>query len=86
MPRTIDEEEFEDDYESEDWHYEVEDSMATTLCKYCQEEIPEDTPRCPYCATYLSEEDHPVSHTPNWVKATAIILLLLTLVGFLYGF
>ncbi len=89
MPRVYDHEEPDDYYEGDaegdgDWHYDFDDSLPTILCPYCQEEIPEDTPKCPYCGDYISKEDHVEKPFPNWIKFTALILVLLMGFGYLF--
>jgi predicted amidophosphoribosyltransferase len=79
MPRTMDRD--DDNEPSEDWHYDYEDTLPTTLCPNCQEEIPEDVAQCPYCGDHPSEEEKPASTIPGWAKLTAIVLLLLMLLS-----
>jgi hypothetical protein len=51
------------------------DEEATVPCPSCRREIFEDSPRCPYCERYISEEDHAGQGKPLWIIATALICL-----------
>lgn len=44
-----------------------EDDLPSIDCPYCGWLIPEDTPRCPYCENYISEEDAPPRRIPWWI-------------------
>ena len=44
-------------------------------CPFCGREIFEDSPRCPFCETYLSDEDQGPRRHPVWVSVTAVICL-----------
>ncbi len=59
-----------DDFDGED------DETVTVPCPYCRQPIPEDTPRCPYCANYISAEDAPPSRKPWWIIIGALGVLL----------
>lgn len=48
---------------------------STLPCPSCRREILEDSPRCPYCGRYLTEEDHAGPGKPVWVIATALVCL-----------
>ena len=88
MPSVYDEDEHED-FEGDagqDWHYDLDDSLPTILCPYCQEEIPEDAPQCPYCGDYISAEDHREKPFPVWITITALVLVLLMGLGSLLAF
>ena len=75
MPRRVVEEEDywdgDDDWDSDEQSLEdIEESgeVVTEPCPYCKQPIPEDTPRCPYCQTYVSQEDAPPqSRKPWWI-------------------
>lgn len=55
------------------------DDEPTVPCPSCRREILEDSPRCPYCERYISEEDHATSSKPLWVIATALVCLAIAL-------
>lgn len=44
-----------------------DDEAEVVPCPYCKREIPEDTPRCPYCENYISGEDTPTARKPWWI-------------------
>lgn len=65
----------------EDWEPDAEDEPdeedgGTVPCPYCHREIHEDSPRCPHCGSYISEEDAPPSRKPTWIVVTAIICVV----------
>ncbi|MFM7035994.1 MAG: hypothetical protein ACKOYJ_12575 [Planctomycetia bacterium] len=51
------------------------DDEPIVPCPFCKQEILEDSPRCPYCERYISEEDHVGPKKPIWVIATALACL-----------
>ncbi len=75
----------EDDAEWDDgessWDEDREDDVDgddaddTIPCPHCRRQIHEDAQRCPYCETYLSEEDTVSSSKPWWVVLGAILCL-----------
>lgn len=60
-----------DDLDSEDGESDgfgsEEDDEPTIPCPHCGREIHEDSPRCPWCETYLSREDAPPTARPWWL-------------------
>lgn len=66
----------EDDEEDEDGEGE-----STITCPHCGGEVYEDSPRCPTCENYLSQEDSPATVTdkPWWVLLGAGLGLLVFL-------
>lgn len=60
---------------------DLSDEPAETPCPYCKRQIPEDTPRCPYCGCYVSEEDAP--RRRSWLWIIAVLLLVVLLMGYL---
>ncbi len=68
------------DYDEDDWEDDEDladdaDEDATVPCPYCGREILEDSPWCPACERYLSEEDHAGPGKPLWVIVTALVCL-----------
>jgi predicted nucleic acid-binding Zn ribbon protein len=52
------------------------DGIADTIaCPYCQEDIYEDSQRCPHCENYISGEVSKRTSHPSWVVITAWILV-----------
>lgn len=73
------------DEEDEDWAGDEADEEPTVPCPYCRREMLEDSPRCPHCERYISEEDHS-PRKPMWVIATALACLALALWLAVMGF
>ena len=44
-----------------------DDEETTIPCPYCRHPIYEDSPRCPNCGNYISEEDHVPARKPWWI-------------------
>lgn len=61
---------WDDDEEDGD---EEEDTMIP--CPHCRRPIYEDSPRCPYCGTYISEEDTAPAHKPWWIILGTLLVL-----------
>ncbi|MFM8734877.1 MAG: hypothetical protein ACKOC8_06755 [Pirellulales bacterium] len=53
------------------------DEESTVPCPFCGREMFEDSPRCPSCERYVSDEDHAASRKPTWVIVTAVICLVI---------
>jgi len=70
-----------DEDEEDDWDEgdpdDADDSgnEPTVDCPYCNEEMLEDSPYCPHCERYISEEDHAGQKKPLWVILTALVCL-----------
>jgi DNA-directed RNA polymerase subunit RPC12/RpoP len=76
MTRQIHEEdEFEEDWDDADFDSSTDEDDPAIPCPYCGWQIPEDTPRCPYCENYLSEEDAPPSRKPVWIVVGTLACL-----------
>jgi MYXO-CTERM domain-containing protein len=69
MPRRHD---HEDDWEEE---FDSEDEEPTVPCPSCRRPIHEDSPRCPHCGHYVSEEDAPPGRKPWWLVLGALAAL-----------
>jgi predicted nucleic acid-binding Zn ribbon protein len=54
------------------------DDPPVVDCPYCGEPTSEEAERCPHCENYISAEDSP-RRTKWWVLATAILLLIATM-------
>lgn len=63
-----------DDFESDSW--EENDDESTILCPYCRCEIFEDSPRCPHCGEYISDEDFSLRRKPWWIILGVLLCLL----------
>jgi hypothetical protein len=60
------------DSDDDEWDDEEE---STVPCPYCKEEIHEDSPRCPHCGNYISEEDVPPTRKPWWILVGVVLCL-----------
>ena len=67
------------DDDDDDFDDPEPDDDGLVPCPYCGEEMLEDSPRCPSCGQYLSDEDAPSEKEPPWILITAGILLLIVL-------
>ncbi len=61
-------------------HWEDDDDQddeeeTTAPCPYCRRPIYDDTPWCPHCGNYLSNEDTPHSAKPWWIYVGAVLVL-----------
>jgi predicted amidophosphoribosyltransferase len=65
----------DDDYDWDDEESDESGDEPTVLCPFCNEELLEDTPRCPHCGQYLSAEDFAARAKPTWVIVTALVCL-----------
>ena len=79
MPRRVAEEDWdggEGDWDdAQDSLDEAPDDEPTIPCHYCKKQIHEDSPQCPYCGQYLSEEDTPPPRKPWWIIVGALLCL-----------
>jgi hypothetical protein len=64
----------DDDWDDDDGR---DEEAATIPCPYCRRPIHEDTPRCPYCGNYVSEEDSPPQRKPWWIVVGVLVCLYL---------
>lgn len=67
--QTMDDEDSKDDWsdDSDDaFDQDSDDDEPTIACPYCGCEVHEDSPRCPSCENYLSQEDRPSAAKPWW--------------------
>jgi transposase-like protein len=55
--------------------WDDDDEEPTIPCPYCRREIHEESPRCPHCGNYISEEDNPPARKPWWVIVGALLCL-----------
>ena len=52
-----------------------EDEETTVPCPYCRRPIHEDSPRCPHCGNYISEEDTVPARKPWWIILGVLLAL-----------
>jgi hypothetical protein len=55
-----------------------EEDDTTIPCPCCRREIHEDSPQCPHCGQYLSEEDARATQKP-WLIIVGVLLCLLVI-------
>lgn len=70
-----DEDDWDDDNADAGDELDVAGDEPTVPCPYCKEEILEDSPYCPHCERYISEEDHAGPRKPLWVILTALVCI-----------
>ena len=51
----------------------------TVPCPFCRRELLEDSPWCPSCDRYITEEDFRRADRPVWVIVTAVACLAIAL-------
>ena len=61
------------------WNDEEDDEDSTVPCPYCRRSIYEDSPRCPSCGNYISEEDIAPAHKAWWIILGVLLALLVVL-------
>jgi uncharacterized OB-fold protein len=69
-PYQDDDDNWDDDETPDD-----EGIESTIPCPSCGREMFEDSPRCPHCERYISDDDRSRPSYPVWVIATAVICL-----------
>lgn len=74
MARRVATEDEWDDEDDEEWG-DDDDDADIIPCPFCKREIHEDSPRCPYCENYLSEEDGPPARKPWWIIVGTVLCL-----------
>jgi hypothetical protein len=55
--------------------FDADDEEPTVPCPYCDKEIHEDSPWCPHCEHYISEEDAPPRRKSWWIILGALLCL-----------
>jgi hypothetical protein len=71
----------EADWDDEGWDADPSDAEGdedepTIPCPCCRREIHEESPRCPYCGHYISEEDVSAGRKPWWIVIGILLGLL----------
>lgn len=81
MPSRDDDldDDWDDDSEFDADLRDDDDDEPTVPCPFCRREILADTPRCPHCERYLSEEDFARRSKPLWVMITAAVCLAIAI-------
>lgn len=60
--------------ENDEWLDEREE--PTVPCPCCGREIYEDSPQCPHCRQYISEQDALPSRKPWWIIIGVLLCIL----------
>ena len=67
---TMDDDDWEEDWSNSDddelFDQESDEDGPTITCPFCGNEVYEDSPRCPSCENYLSQEEQPSPSKPWW--------------------
>lgn len=67
----------EDDVgDDDDWG---DDDDGVVPCPYCGADMLEDSPRCPECGNYISDEDRPPERKPPWIVVGIVVCLVIAL-------
>jgi hypothetical protein len=70
----------EDDWDDDGEGFDsAPDDEATIPCPYCHRPIHEDSPRCPFCENYISDEDRPPGVKPWWIIVGFLACLLVVI-------
>jgi uncharacterized protein (DUF983 family) len=70
----------DEDFDGEDEEWPENDADDGQMeCPYCGEAMYDDSPRCPSCGQYLSQEDVPPAKKPAWIVITAVVVLIIML-------
>lgn len=75
-----------DDGSDDDETDDVDDSDGddsgdepTVPCPFCRQELLEDSPWCPSCDRFISDEDRQRGDRPLWVVVTTLVCLAIAL-------
>jgi hypothetical protein len=71
--RTADEYDADDD--GDDFEPDDDSDESTIACPYCRQEMYEDSPRCPHCGQYISDEDAPPTRKSWWIVVGVLLCL-----------
>lgn len=63
----------------EDEVWDDEDDDHVVPCPYCGADMLEDSPRCPACGKYISDEDRPPEKKPPWILVGIVVCLVIAL-------
>jgi len=63
--------------DEDDWPDADDDGCVP--CPYCGEEMLEDSPQCPECGRYVSDEDRPPEKKPPWIMIGIVVCIVIAL-------
>ena len=66
-----------DDDPWEDDELDPDDGEDTIPCPYCRRLIYHDSPRCPHCENYLTDEEAAPTRKPWWIVLGVVLCLYL---------
>ena len=70
----------DDDDSDAEWEGDDDSGDEPTVpCPYCRRELLEDSPWCPTCDRYITDEEFRRAGRPVWVVVTAIVCLAIAL-------
>mgnify|MGYP001612462969 CR=1 FL=1 len=69
----------DEDFDDETDYGDADDAEPTIACPWCREDIHEDSPQCPHCGNFLSDEDSPGRPKPMWLIVGVVLGLLVIL-------
>lgn len=70
------------DFDDSDAEWKDDDDSGdepTVPCPYCRRELLEDSPWCPSCDRYITDEEFRRAGRPMWVVVTAMVCLAIAL-------
>jgi hypothetical protein len=68
------------DDSSDEWEAGDDSGDEPTVpCPYCRRELLEDSPWCPTCDRYITDEEFRQAGRPMWVVVTAVVCLAIAL-------
>lgn len=62
-----------------------DDDGNTLLCPHCRVPVYDQAEQCPYCGTYLTEEDSAPRHKPLWIVVGTVACLAVVYLWIRYG-
>lgn len=68
----------EEEWDGESWSDDADgdEEEATIPCPECNQPVHEDSPRCPSCGYYITDEDAPIQPKPWWIIVGSLLCLV----------
>jgi hypothetical protein len=54
---------------------DADDDESTVPCPACKGDVYEDSPRCPHCGHYLTDDDATAVRKPWWIIVGTLLVL-----------